>query len=90
MAKIPQTLSIILYILLIAFSIYLIYQLIIKILGGSWTTENIVITLLILIIGFLFNLTIKLAKLESNFNNLKNGFCSLAKDFKYHLAKHRT
>jgi len=39
-----------------------------------------------LMMGFLFNITVKVTKLESNFNNLKNSFCSLAKDFKQHCS----
>lgn len=85
----PKILSIILYVLLILFSIFIIYQLIIKILGGSWETQDIIIALLILIIGFIFNITVKLTKIETNFNNLKNSFCNLAKDFKQHLSNNQ-
>ncbi len=90
MIKTKDVLNIFLYILLIIFSVYIIYQLILKIFGGSWQTEDIVIALLILIIGSVLNITIKLAKLETNFSNLKTSFCSLAKDFKEHLSKHKT
>lgn len=89
MKKKERIMNIILYGLLIILSIFIIYQLIIKILGGSWTTESIIIALLILIIGFIFNLTIKLTKSETNLNNLKNSFCNLAKDFKQHLSNHK-
>lgn len=86
MDKKVDYLTIIIYILLILFAIFVIYQLIIKIFGGSWETQDIIIALLILIIGFVFNLTIKSSRLDANFSNLKNSFCNLAKDFKEHLT----
>ena len=86
MARLEEVFKISVYIILLVFSFFLIYQIILKILGGSWQTENIIIALMILMIGFIFNITIKLSKLETNFNNLKYSFCSLAKDFKQHLT----
>jgi hypothetical protein len=62
----------------------MIYQIILKIIGGSWETQDMVIALLVLLIGLVFSLTIKLTKLEMNFNHLKISFLSLAKDFKQH------
>lgn len=88
MADIKEISRITAYILLIIFAVFIIYQIIIKILGGSWELQDIVIALLVLIIGFLFNLTIKLTKLESDFNNIKSSFCNMAKDFKEHLNNH--
>jgi len=86
MRSIKDVFIILFYILLIIFSVFIICQIIIKIYGRSWETQDIVIALLILIMGFLFNLIIKLSKLETDFNNLKNSFCNLAKDFKQHLS----
>ena len=82
MVNFKKVLAIIFYIVLILFAVFIIYQIIIKIIRGSWETQDLVIALLILIIGFVFNLTIKLTKLETNFNNLRTSFCKLAKDFK--------
>jgi len=86
MAKLSEIIKILFYILLLLFAIFMIYQIIIKILGGSWETQDIIVALLVLMMGFLFNITVKVTKLESNFNNLKNSFCSLAKDFKQHCS----
>ncbi len=82
MTNIKKILEILSYIVLIIFSLFIIYQIIRKILGGSWETQDILIAAVVLIIGFMFNITIKLTRLESNFNNLKSGFLHLAKDFK--------
>ena len=89
--------ELILTIVLIIFGAYIAIQLIRKIFGGSWTTESIIISLTILILaslfvitGFLINQSKSLGKLESKFDNLKNSFCSLAKDFKEHLTNHKT
>jgi uncharacterized integral membrane protein len=82
MKQLDDILNTIILILLIVFSIFIIYQLIVKILGGSWETQDIVIALLILMMGLLFNVTIKLAKLETNFSNFKKSFHHLANDFK--------
>lgn len=96
MGKISKILEILLYILLIIFAIFITYQLIIKILGGSWETQDILVSLsmltitsLFVIVGFLINQARILGRLESNFNNLKNNFFNLAKDFKEHLSKNR-
>ena len=93
MAKINKILKVLLYIFLITFSIFIIYQIILKIIGGSWQTEDIIASLVILIItllftiaGFLINQEKTLGKIESSLDNLTKGFCSLAKDFKQHLS----
>ncbi len=87
MIRIKKILIILFYIILIIFALFIIYQIIRKILGGSWETQDILIALMILLIGFIFNMTIKLTRLESNFNNLKTSFCNLAKDFKLSCTK---
>ena len=86
MAKLNKIFKILVYMILLVFSFFLIYQIILKIIGGSWQTEDIIIALMILMIGFVFNITIKLSRLETNFSNLKYSFCNLAKDFKQHLT----
>ncbi len=90
MAKITEIFNIIIIIALIILGVFIAYQIILKILGGSWQTEDIVVTLLILQLGFIFGIAIKLTKIESNFNNLKNSFCSLASDFKEHIHSHNS
>ena len=90
--KISDVLNIIIIILAIIFGIFLAYQIFKRITEGSWTTETIVVSLLVLVItslfilaGFLISISRTIGKLESNFSNLKNSFCSMAKDFKEHL-----
>jgi len=97
MRKANKILEMLIYILLIIFAVFIIYQIILKILGGSWETQDILVSLSILIItslfviaGFLINQARIIGRLESNFNSLKNNFCSLAKDFKEHLHKYKT
>ena len=89
--------NIILLILLILFSSFVIYQILRKIFGGSWTTESIltslsiiIITSILIVAGFLINLARTIGKLESNVENIKESFIHLATDFKEHLSKHRT
>ncbi|MFA6022837.1 MAG: hypothetical protein WC781_01995 [Candidatus Pacearchaeota archaeon] len=77
--------QIIVTIILIIFAIVILYQIIKKILGGSWTTENIIVTLLVALIGLVFTNSIHLAKLSSDYKHLNIQFRNLAKDFKYHL-----
>lgn len=93
MVKIKEALNITFYILLIILAGFIIYQIIRKILGGSWTTESIIVTLTITIIasffvmaGFLINQAKTLGKIENELTNLKTSFCTLAKDFKQHLS----
>ena len=72
----------ILIILIFIFGLFIAYQIILKIFGGSWETEDIVVTLLVLIIGSTFTIVINLAQLKSEHRNLSKQFGCLAKDFK--------
>ena len=83
-SELYRILNILGIIILILFSIFLLYQLIKKTMGGSWENQDILIVPVILIIGFLFNMAVKLTKPETNFLNSKDSFCKLAKDFKLH------
>jgi len=85
MGKIIDTLQIVVTIFLIIFGIFVIYQLIIKILGSSWNAENIIVSLLMVNIGFSFTIAMTSANLYSDHNYLKHQFRSLAKDFKSHI-----
>ena len=73
--------------LLILFGLYLVIQIIRKILGGSWDTEDIILGLLILSVGTTFTVGFMLAELKSDHNHLKQQFSSLAADFKSHLEQ---
>ncbi len=59
-------------ILLVLFGIFLLIQILRKIIGGSWGTEDIIIALLIFNIGCTFTIGIMLAQLRSDHDHLKN------------------
>ncbi len=67
--------------------IFVLIQLIRKILGGSWSSEDIVIGLLLFNLGSLFTIGMILVQLRSDHRHLKSQFRSLADDFKTHLEK---
>ena len=73
-------------ILLIIFGLFLAYQIILKLLGGSWPTENIIIALLVFNIGLTFTIAFNLAQLRSDHNHIVGQFNHLAKDFKEHIT----
>jgi len=74
-------------ILLIIFGLFIVYQVIKKAFGGSWTSEDIIISLLIFNLGCIFTIGLSLAKISSDHNHLSNQFRSLANDFKKHIKK---
>ena len=67
------------------FGIFIIYQVILKILGGSWEIENIILALLIFNIGFSFTIALNQVKTNSDINHQNYQFRHLANDFKLHL-----
>jgi len=80
-------LIVVLIILLILFGIFIAYQIILKIIGGSWETENLIISLLIFNLGAVFTIAIMLATLISEHKNLERRFDLLVRDFKEHTRK---
>ena len=76
-------------ILLILFGLYLLIQLLIKIGGGSWSTEDVIIGLLIFNLGSIFTIGVMVAQLKSDHSHLKDQFKSLAGDFKLHVKKRK-
>jgi len=86
MKKVIDILQIIFVIIFILFGLFVSYQIIKKILGGSWDSEDIIVALVILNLGITFTIAINTAKLSSNHNSLRNQFSCLAKDFKTHLT----
>lgn len=84
--KLIDNIQLILIIILIIFALFVAYQLINKILRGSWDTEDIIIALLMLNIGLTFTIAISHAKLNSDHQHLQRQFHYLAKDFKEHIA----
>ncbi len=77
--------------ILFIFGLFLVYQILKKIFGGSWEIESIIISLLIFNIGLTFTIAftlgISLAKLKSDHNHLENQFKSLVSDFKNHSKR---
>lgn len=73
--------------LLFLFGLFLIYQIIKKALGGSWGTEDIIISLLIFNLGAIFTIGLSIARLSSDHKHLSIQFRSLANDFKEHVKK---
>lgn len=64
------------------FGVYLFFQIVRKMMGGSWSTEDIILGLLVFVVGSIFTIAIMLAQLKSDHNHLKNQFTSLVGDFK--------
>lgn len=79
----------ILQLILILFGLFIFYQIMRKVFGSSWTTDDIALSLLMLIVGMLFTIAIILAQLYSDHNHLRWQFGSLAADFKLHIKKHK-
>lgn len=73
-------------IFLIIFGLFVFYQIIKKILGGSWQTEDIIVALLILDITFTFTIALNQVKYNIDYNYFKKNMRSLAKDFKEHVT----
>jgi len=74
-------------VILIIFGLFIAYQIIKSIFGWSWSTEDIIISLLIFNLGCVFTIGLVLAKLRSDHNHLVSQFRSLADDFKKHVKK---
>lgn len=83
----------ILFVLLILFIIFIGYQILRAIFGGSWTDEQIAIGLMTIvlssffvIVGYLINQARAIGKIESNISNLNERFKNMGKDLKEHLS----
>lgn len=74
-------------IVVVLFGLYLLVQVIRKILGGSWSTEDLVLGFLVFNTTTLFAITIAVTHMRADLNNLKIQFRALATDFKDHLQK---
>jgi len=72
---------------LLLVGLYIMFQIIKKLLGGSWDAEDIVLALLIFNLGSLFTLGLMLAQIKSDMTSLKEQFRSLATDFKSHIRR---
>lgn len=69
-------------IILIIFGLFLAYQILLKIVGGSWDTEQIVTTFVVFNLGLTFTLATVVFAMKSDLKHLTHQFRSLATDFK--------
>ncbi len=76
--KFEKTVQIILFL----FGLFILFQLLRKISGGSWSTEDIMLALLIFNLGAVFTIGMVVVQLRSDLDHLNNQFRSLANDFK--------
>ena len=74
---------------LILFCLFIAYQMLRIILGGSWTISHANFALLLALVIFIFYQTRDLGEVKSNLKNLTKQFSALAKDFKEHLRNHK-
>ena len=83
-------------ILFILTIIYVAYQVLKAIVGGTWATENIIIAGMgiilagmFVIVGFLINQGKSLGILEERTRNIGDSLSNLGRDFKIHLSENR-
>ncbi len=76
--------------------LYVAFQVLRAIVGGTWDTENIIIAgigiilaEMFVIVGFLINQGKILGMLEERTKNICDSLSNLGRDFKEHLSKHR-
>jgi len=91
--KIIKTLIQIIYVIVF---VYVVYQVLRAIFGGTWATENIMIAGMgvilagmFVIVGFLINQGNCLGKLEERTKNLGDSLTSMGRDLKEHLVKNK-
>ncbi len=82
-------------IIFIIIIVYVAFQVLRAILGGTWATENIIIAGMgvilagmFVIVGFLINQGRALGMLEERTKNIGESLSNLGRDFKEHLLKH--
>ena len=80
--KINEKMEKVIEIFVILFGLYILIQILRAIFSGSWTTEDLIIGLLIFNLGSIFTIGVSVAQLKSDHNHLKGQFKSLATDFK--------
>lgn len=89
-----ETVAILLKIIFILTLLFVAYQVLRAILGGTWATENILIAGMgvilagmFVIAGFLINQGKCLGVLEERTKNIGESLTSLGRDFKQHLSR---
>ena len=66
----------------IIFGLYLVFQILLKLFGGSWSAEGIIMGLVIANVSVTFAIGILLTQVRSDLRHLRSQFRSLANDFK--------
>ena len=74
---------------LIIFGAYILFQMLKKILGGSWSTEDIVVALVLFNTGIIFSIIIMLVQLRSDQRYLRRDLEILIRDFRKFVAESR-
>ncbi len=72
---------------MVIFGLYLLFQVLRKVFGGSWSTEDLILGLLIFNLGCTFTIGLMVTQIKSDQSHLKGQFKSLAGDFKRHVKK---
>ncbi|MDP1694013.1 MAG: hypothetical protein Q8L34_00560 [Candidatus Woesearchaeota archaeon] len=64
------------------FGLFMLYQILRRMFGGSWGIETLIFGLVVLHIGFTFWLAMKMTETKTEVRHLRSQFHSLATDFK--------
>jgi len=82
--EILDIIEIVIKIFVIVFGLIILYQIGLKILGGSWVTESLIIALLMLNISITIILTTNQARTSARLDYFEYQFKCLSNDFKLH------
>jgi len=77
-----DVLQLILLIFLIVFGLFILYQIILKILGGSWTTEAVIISFLVLLISIVFSIAVSQIRFTTDYNYFKKDMYGFHREFR--------
>ncbi len=69
-------------IILALFGLFMLYQILRRMFGGSWGIEALIFGLVVLHMGITFGLAVKMTETRTEVRHLRNQFHSLATDFK--------
>lgn len=71
------------------FGLFVLYQILRKMVGGSWGVEELILGLIVVHIGFTFALAMKTTEANRDLRHITKQFESLAIDFKKHREDFR-
>ncbi|GEM_PF-1790985 len=71
-------------IILALFGLFMLYQILRRMFGGSWGIEALIFGLVVLHMGITFGLAVKMTETKTDLRHLRGQFNSLAADFKAH------